>query len=313
MPFTMLGNSGHLTLQRFTNPGELQAIGFVDIEQMRLEGPYLHTRAITALPGALLLLERTSPRRLSATMSADGCTVIIPMTGKISSTFNNESWSASQIGLARRTVSFRLSDPLSSTFAVARFSSDMQNRGWRDLEGKMLLQNTDCHGLLHLQQVVRRIFALSSSMLKRDFAAAADALRLELIDALDGVLVRQDARTSRPRSFERHRKLVSKLDELVRATSDKPLYSDALAREIGTSVRTLQLAVKEVHGLSLHQHLRTIRLWALRAQLLKGLPGSTVSSTAMANGFFHMGELSTAYKATFGELPSVTLLPGKVT
>nr|WP_244645884.1 helix-turn-helix domain-containing protein [Bradyrhizobium campsiandrae] len=131
------------------------------------------------------------------------------------------------------------------------------------------------------------------------------------MDALDNLLVLKSDRRSGQRAFERHRKLVSKLDEFAHSHPEIPLYSEALAKELGTSVRTLQLAVQAVHGASLHQHLRNKRLWSLRAQLARGTPATSVSSAAFANGFSHMGELSQLYKVTFGELPSETLLRSK--
>ena len=131
------------------------------------------------------------------------------------------------------------------------------------------------------------------------------------MDALDHLLVIKSDRRSAQRALERHRKLVLRLDEFAYSHPEIPLYSDALARELGTSVRTLQLAVQAIHGASLHQHLRNKRLWSLRAQLARGMPATSVSSAAFANGFSHMGELSRLYRATFGELPSETLLRSK--
>jgi len=60
--------------------------------------------------------------------------------------------------------------------------------------------------------------------------------------------------------------------------------------------------------MSLHQHLRLKKLWGVRSQLLTGNQLLTVKAAALANGFWHMGEFSQLYKATFGEIPSETLL-----
>jgi len=255
------------------------------------------------------MLEQTSPRTLSGLMNARGCTAVIPMTNQTHAVFNGTAWSSSEVGLLRGEISLDLREPAPNTFAVIRFSSDVRNRGWEQSEGQLHLHYATGDRLSRLQHVIRRALALScTSMHDRQFAFVAESLCDELMNALDDVLILRNDRHSGQRAYERHRKLVSKLDEFARAHPELPLYSEALAKELGTSVRTLQLAVQAIHGASLHQHLRNKRLWSLRAQLAKGLPATSVSAAALANGFSHMGELSQLYKITFGELPSETLL-----
>jgi AraC family ethanolamine operon transcriptional activator len=54
------------------------------------------------------------------------------------------------------------------------------------------------------------------------------------------------------------------------------------------------------------------RLWSTRVQLMAGSSGLTVKAAALANGFWHMGEFSNVYKATFGEMPSETLARSRI-
>lgn len=105
---------------------------------------------------------------------------------------------------------------------------------------------------------------------------------------------------------ERHRAIVAELDTLVRALQpSRPLYSEDLAQQTGISVRTLQVAVRSVTGLSLHRYLRRQRLSRVRHQLLTDAP--SVKAAALANGFWHLGDFSQVYTQTFGERPSQTL------
>lgn len=312
MPFAGLKQTAHLRLVRVSDPDEFKAIGFLEIERQVLLAPYFYGRAITALPGVLLMLEQTSPRNLSAMMHANGCSVIVPMNNRAHAIFNARSWQSPGVGMLRGQIAFDLREEASNTFAVIRFCSDMQNRGWDETEGKLRLHNAGREDLLRLQQVILSAFVLSAtSMPHLQFLNAADKLRHELVDALDNLLTLDNARRSEHRGIANHRRIVSRLDEFAHAHPELPLYSEALANELGTSVRTLQAAVNAIHGASLHQHLRNRRLWSLRAQLAKGLPMTSVSSAAMANGFLHMGELSRLYKLTFGELPSETLARSK--
>ena len=111
-------------------------------------------------------------------------------------------------------------------------------------------------------------------------------------------------------SRNRYDAIIAELDELVSALPPlKPLYSKELARQIGTSVRTLQSASLSVHGISLHSYLRRKRLSEARLQLSTGR--FTVKAAALANGFWHLGDFSRVYRSTFGEMPSQTLARAK--
>ncbi len=311
MPFAMLKQSGHLRVESILSPDDLKAIGFADFERLEVLGPYSYDRAIAALPGTLVMLEKTSPRNLSAAVHAQGCTIIAPMKDRADTVFNGQTWSSSKIGIARHEIPVELYDPTPDLFAVIRFTADMQNRGWEETEGRLHLCAPFGEDLQRLQRTIRKILISSSSMPHLDYSVAAEALQEELIDALDQVLVSMKAQQSSSWSFDKNNRLVSRLDEFARCCPDKPLYSDALAKELGTSIRALQLAVREVRGMSLQRHLRSKRLWSLRSQLAKGSPSMSVSSAALANGFSHMGDLCRLYKATFGEVPSETLSRGR--
>lgn len=104
---------------------------------------------------------------------------------------------------------------------------------------------------------------------------------------------------------ERHCAIIAKLDELVRLLPPSlPLYSADLARRIGTSVRTLQMASRSVAGTSLHNYLRLQRLSRVRCQLSTGTV--SVKAAALTNGFWHLSDFSRVYARAFGELPSQT-------
>jgi len=192
---------------------------------------------------------------------------------------------------------------------MLRFNSEMQDRGWADFDNGLKLFNSEPQHLDQLRKVVLDSFRFASACTEpREFLNLSETVQETLIAALDNILVLGGVKRARAGSFDRHRKIVAKLDELVQTDPTVPLFSDELARSLGTSVRTLQAAVQVVHGMSLHQHLRLKKLWWVRSQLLTGNTHLTVKAAALANGFWHMGEFSQLYKATFGEIPSETLL-----
>ena len=77
-----------------------------------------------------------------------------------------------------------------------------------------------------------------------------------------------------------------------------PIYSEALARQVGVSVRSMHDAVRRFRGMSLHRYLRLRRLWLVRKQLLVGT--QSVKACALAFGFWHLGDFSASYRLQFG-------------
>ena len=87
----------------------------------------------------------------------------------------------------------------------------------------------------------------------------------------------------------------------------QPLRLGDIASASGVSARALQCGFARFRGVSPMQYLRTIRLNGARAELLQGLPGTTVSHVAHTWGFVHLSSFSTLYLRSFGESPSATL------
>jgi AraC family ethanolamine operon transcriptional activator len=109
---------------------------------------------------------------------------------------------------------------------------------------------------------------------------------------------------------ESHCTIIAELDELVCALPPSlPLYSKDLAWQLGTSVRTLQVASRSVVGISLHRYLRWKRLSRVWCQLSTGT--LSVKAAALDNGFWHLGDFSRVYTQAFGEMPSQTCARAK--
>jgi transcriptional regulator GlxA family with amidase domain len=140
-------------------------------------------------------------------------------------------------------------------------------------------------------------------------AASAGAL----LGVKETILAAIDSALGDPQPFElarvgtarRYFDIVQKIDDAIDDNFSGPIYSETLADEIGVSVRTMHNAMQQFRGMSLHRYLRMKRLWSVRRQLLGG--AHKVSATALANGFWHLGEFAQFYTAQFGETPSQTL------
>jgi len=79
-----------------------------------------------------------------------------------------------------------------------------------------------------------------------------------------------------------------------------------IAREAGTSVRTLQAAFQQFKNTTPLNYLRTIRLQGARNALTDPGYSRSVAEVARDWGFSHMGRFAALYHQSFGEMPSDT-------
>ncbi|NMH96628.1 AraC family transcriptional regulator [Pseudonocardia sp. K10HN5] len=95
--------------------------------------------------------------------------------------------------------------------------------------------------------------------------------------------------------------------ELIDAHPEETLTVAELAEAVGTSARGLQRGFANSIGMSPTAYVRSVRLDRVRAELLAGAPGATISDVAMRWGFFHLGRFAHQYKERFGIRPSEAL------
>lgn len=97
-------------------------------------------------------------------------------------------------------------------------------------------------------------------------------------------------------------------EEIMRAHEEDPLSMVDLANHLGISLRSLQLAFREVHdGKSPRQVYGQIRLERARRRLLEADAREQVTTIALDAGFAHLSRFAQSYARAFGELPSQTL------
>ena len=116
-------------------------------------------------------------------------------------------------------------------------------------------------------------------------------------DSCDGArLDRSDAR-------------IQLVEEYLLAHLCDPVSRTELAQLAGVSIRTLSRSFVKRHGMGPMTYLRQHRLEAARMELLLAELGEiTVTNVAIDYGFAQPSKFSAAYKATFNETPSDTLL-----
>lgn len=269
------------------------------------------SRAILPLQDGIFVLQRSFARHLEADLGTDqGVGLFIPIAFHCN--INGHDADNSTIGLMRGRTPARVIEQHPNTYLMLRFNSDMRHRGWLDDDEALHLVRAPTESIQSLRAAILDMFSLASACDDpRQFETLNRPIQERFVAALDDALVPDGAHRARPGSYDRHRRLVDRLDEQVTLLGGTPLYSEDLAQALGVSVRTLQSATRTVHGVSLHHYLRLKRLWSARKQLTTGSTGLTVKAAALGNGFCHMGDFSKDYRSAFGEMPSETLARGR--
>lgn len=126
-------------------------------------------------------------------------------------------------------------------------------------------------------------------------------------DLLCGMIDRRVTELSSRRVFPAFHR-VRLAEDMMHADSDEPISVLDLAKALGVSLRSLQLAFAEVHGgLTPRDVLNQIRMQKARARLLVADADSQVTTIALDSGFSHLSRFAQAYIRTYGERPSETL------
>jgi AraC-like DNA-binding protein len=102
--------------------------------------------------------------------------------------------------------------------------------------------------------------------------------------------------------------MMRRLEEVLAANSEQPLYMGELCAQVGVTYWTLRDCCLEYLGMSPKRYLWLRRMHlARRALTSAGAEGTTVTEIASDYGFWELGRFSVAYRTLFGESPSTAL------
>jgi AraC-like DNA-binding protein len=102
--------------------------------------------------------------------------------------------------------------------------------------------------------------------------------------------------------------LMSRLEVVLQADSEGPLYMAELCTAVGASYPTLRACCQEHLGMSPKRYLWLRRMHLARRALRRADPErATVTEIATNYGFWELGRFSVAYRSLFGESPSTAL------
>jgi AraC-like DNA-binding protein len=135
----------------------------------------------------------------------------------------------------------------------------------------------------------------------------AKAVEQALIQAAIACLADLDEMAA-ARASPASNRAMRRLEELLEAKQDEPLYIPEICAAVGIGERTLRAYCHEHLGISPHRYLWLRRMnMAQRALMRADMGATTVTEIATQYGFGELGRFAVSYRTLFGESPSATL------
>ncbi|MEP6838568.1 MAG: helix-turn-helix domain-containing protein [Bradyrhizobium sp.] len=315
MLFASLQASPALSLERYADIDHFrESERYVRAESIPLAaGTFSVLRASLQFPASVLSLVRTFPRIIKGYEMPGRLVVVIPMDNVASTKVNGEEAGSDTLILFKGSADCTIHEPEGRLVAILSVRTDLVDSRWQDFGDGHLLLRLQPFQLVHIQGMVRHMLEFAAR--EPAFILAQGALhRMQglLFDTLDVAMCAGRIQSGGHRkTLARYKEILDRIDVMLSTDPTRDPTSEELAGEIGVSARTLQTAARAVSGLGIHHYSRLMRLWSVRRQLRTGAAGLTVKASALAHGFWHMGEFSGVYRATFGEPPSETLARSK--
>jgi AraC-like DNA-binding protein len=159
--------------------------------------------------------------------------------------------------------------------------------------------------LLELHKIVAQIATTMPELL--EVPEAARSLEQQLIHVLVRCLTEGVSLQMSGGGLRRYQ-IVSRFKEYLEAHPNKALYLPEMCAAVCASERTLRNACEEHLGMGPIRFLALRRMNLVHRALMQADDASsTVTAVATEHGFWELGRFSVAYRALFGEKPSVTL------
>lgn len=165
----------------------------------------------------------------------------------------------------------------------------------------------DRRASVRLGQTIRRLIERCAGHLSSvDMAREGRSIEREVLSLLEGLAEPETSQPTRRGKSNRQRAYQRALE--LTSTQGFSHTIPMLARQVGVSQRTLELAFQEAIGMPPSKYLRWARLNGLRRDLLHADPATaTVTQLGFGWGFCELGRMAVEYRRLFGEPPSLTL------
>jgi AraC-like DNA-binding protein len=293
---------------------------FSDIDQFRSSVRGLDvdftplTRTISAeqvvlnLEGCAVNYTKSFPRLIDARL-APNCTAIgFTMDDGIPIRFNGVERDRSVVVIGNDGAAYSAVERVERRYASIVFTPSVEDRGWPQANQNFKMFETSPVAQQRLRELVVHVLSAAerfdNSVNVRETSMAIRESLLAVVDSVfaDVVPTKWASHANSTRQF----RIFQDVRAVLLSSLGGPIYSEKLAQQVGVSVRSMHDAILRYCGMSLHRYLRLRRLWLVRRRLLEQGTES-VKASALAFGFWHLGDFSASYRLQFGEAPSETL------
>jgi len=294
-------------LFRFSDVDEFRLVHGSSLEFTPLSSEVSGKQAVLSLPGFTITLLETFPRLVDMQLAAHCTMVGFPIDDGLPMRLNGVEEEGIQVMIGGAGAVYSGIERSSRKLVSIVFTPEVRDREWPASDRLFNVFQTTAAARNRLQQVA--LLTLGTEVGAGDSferGTVARAIKESLLAAVDPIFFEgAPARTGFRADPVSQYRIFQRAEALISRDLGEPIYSAELARQLGVSVRTLQGVVQRYRGMPLHQYLRIRRLWLVRRRLLAG--AVSVKATALAMGFWHLGDFSRSYRTMFGETPSETL------
>jgi AraC family ethanolamine operon transcriptional activator len=298
---------------RFTDIDEFRSsLRSFDVDFTPLARTISAEQTVLNLAGCSVALTHSFPRIIDATVATDCTAVGFTMDDGVPIRFNGVQRDQSIFVMGSDGAAYTSVERIERRYAAISFTPMIENRGWPQARVNFRIFELSLAGYGRLRELVRQVLSVAPQLADTfNPAEASAAIRESLLAGVDAAFADViPARWATYANSTRQFEIFRNIQAVLSSNLGGPIYSDALAREVGISVRSMHDAVLRYRGMSLHRYLRLRRLWLVRKQLLAGT--QSVKACALAFGFWHLGDFSASYRLQFGETPSQTLAKSRV-
>jgi len=262
---------------------------------------------ILNLGGCDLNVTRSFPRIVDAQLRPNCTAIGFTMDDGVPIRFNGVERDKSVVVIGSGGAAYTAIERVERRYASIVVTPSIKDRGWPQATANFHIFETSPTGQQRLRTLVTEILSATERFdASIDVVATSAAIRESLLACVDSVFAdvvptKWASHANSTRQF----KIFQDVRAVLAGSLGRPVYSEELAQHVGISVRSMHDAILRYRGMSLHRYLRLRRLWLVRKRLLAG--ADSVKATALAFGFWHLGDFSGSYRLQFGETPSETL------
>jgi AraC family ethanolamine operon transcriptional activator len=263
---------------------------------------------ILNLAGCEVNFTKSFPRIIDAQLKQNCTAVGFTMDDGVPIRFNGAERDRSVIVVGNDGAAFSAVERVERRYASIVFTPTVTGRGRPRADANFNMFETSPVAQQRLRELVVQVLSAAPRLVGTvSVNEASSAIRESLLAGVDAVFADVvPTKWSTYVNSTRQFRIFQDIRALLAADLGRPIYSEELAQQVGVSVRSMHDAILRYRGMSLHRYLRLKRLWLVRKRLLAGTDDS-VKASALACGFWHLGDFSGSYRLQFGEAPSETL------